>query len=79
MGVTGVFLAQYTIIPIVHAFLGDNANYLKTQIDGLIPARAGGAPRELSDEDIVTADVLFPAWDFTNSGPVFFSKTIARM
>lgn len=30
MGIIGVFLAQITIIPIIHLFLGDNTNHLKT-------------------------------------------------
>lgn len=40
----------------------------------LIPEVSPGQPRKFQDSDIVTADVLFPAWDFSNANPIFFSK-----
>jgi hypothetical protein len=63
-GILSVFLAQVTIISLIHIFLEGKANDLKVAIDTLIPNKTDGSPRQFLDDDIVTADVLFPAWDY---------------
>lgn len=50
---------------------------MREQIDQLLPPRADGLNHSFVEDDIVSADVLFPAWDFGEGRPILFSKTMA--
>lgn len=76
-GVVAIFVAQVTLIQLINYFLQGSPAKLRDQIDHLLPPRADGDRHSFVEDDIVSADVLFPAWDFGKGRPILFSKTMA--
>jgi patatin-like phospholipase/acyl hydrolase len=62
-------LSQWTFIELINILFYSNsdATKLKKYIDGWIPT-------DFDIDDVLTQEVLFPAWNINTKKPVFFSK-----